>query len=193
MRLCADLNTGRYRHGGYDHKIVNEKKRRDIAVAGVRDRVVHRLFYDYLVPIVDRRFDFDVWSCRPGKGLQQALRRTQQLTDRYANGWVWRGDVEKFFDHVNHQVLHDCLDGLIINRQALEILDTVIMSYATCPFEPLGSSDRFKGVGIPIGNLTSQIFANIYLHEFDRYVRHELRPSGYVRYGDDFVLFCASR
>ncbi len=80
LLLCADLNNGSYQHGGYSHRIVNEKKRRDIAVATVRDRVVHRLLYDYLVPLVDPKLDYDVWSCRKGKGLHQALFRTKHLS-----------------------------------------------------------------------------------------------------------------
>ena len=76
LRLCADLNSGVYEHGGYHHRIVNEKKRRDIAVASVRDRVVHRLLYDYLVPLLDTRLDHDVWSCRRDKGLHKSLMRT---------------------------------------------------------------------------------------------------------------------
>jgi hypothetical protein len=72
--LCAEINNGSYLHGGYNHRIVNEKKRRDIAVATVRDRVVHRLLYDYLVPIVDPKLDYDVWLCCTGKGLHVALK-----------------------------------------------------------------------------------------------------------------------
>jgi RNA-directed DNA polymerase len=179
LKLCADLNRGNYRHGTYNHKIVSEKKLRDIAVANVRDRVVHRLLYDYLVPIIDRRLDFDVWSCRKSKGLHLCLVRTQQLTSRYSDTWIWRADVKKFFDHVDHRVLKDCLMRVLSNETALSLLNEVIDSY--------GSVDI--GQGIPIGNLTSQIFANLYLNEFDRFVRHDIKPLAYVRYGDDFVCF----
>lgn len=179
LRLCVDLNTGRYKHGLYNSRIVNEKKRRDIAVASVRDRVVHRLLYDYLVPLVDHRLDYDVWSCRPGKGLHSALDRTQRLTNTYSAAWFWRADVSKFFDNVNHEVLNSCLRRLADDKTALELLDEVIGSYYT--YAP--------GVGIPIGNLTSQIFANIYLNEFDRFVRHTIKPYAYIRYGDDFLMF----
>lgn len=178
LRLCADLNSGHYRHGPYDHKIVNEKKRRDIAVAGVRDRVVHRLLYDCLVPLADSRLDYDVWSCRRGKGLHAGLVRTRQLASRYRDAWVWRADIEKFFDHVNHDVLKVCLNRLTADATLLGLLTRVVDSYSCTP-----------RTGIPIGNLTSQVFANIYLQEFDRFVRHLIKPLAYVRYGDDFVLF----
>ncbi len=180
LRLCADVNTGRYQHGPYGHRIVNEKKRRDIAVAGVRDRVVHRLLYDYLVPLTDSRLDYDVWSCRKNKGLHQALLRTKQLTTKHSQTWVLRADIFKFFDNVNHQTLRECLTRCISETKALDLLDKVIESY---------SSQLDRQTGIPIGNLTSQIFANIYLNEFDRFVRHQIKPLGYVRYGDDFVIF----
>ncbi len=183
LQLCADLNTSRYQHGGYSHRIVNEKKRRDIAVASVRDRVVHRLLYDYLVPLVDPRLDYDVWSCRQGKGLHRALRRTQSLLQSYDHGWVWRADITKFFDNVDHAVLRDCLRRFVSDTKALELLDKVIGGYCHN-----GQTNRH---GIPIGNLTSQIFANIYLNEFDRYVRQSIRPLAYVRYGDDFAVFVA--
>lgn len=90
LKLCADLNSGRYKHGNYSHKIVNEKKRRDIHVASVHDRVVHRLIYDYLVPIFDSSFDYDVWSCRTGKGLHGCLDRIADLSARYPISYVWR-------------------------------------------------------------------------------------------------------
>lgn len=187
LRLCADLNTGIYEHGGYHHRIVNEKKRRDIAVANVRDRVVHRLLYDYLVPLVDPRLDYDVWSCRQGKGLHEALKRTHQLLHIYSHGWVWRADISKFFDHIDHTVLKEGLLRFTSDKTTQELLDKVLGSYMHN--EESVSQSVSHGRGIPIGNLTSQIFANIYLNEFDRFMRHTLKPLGYVRYGDDFVLF----
>lgn len=183
LLLVHDITTGTYRHGTYIHKIVNEKKRRDIQVATVRDRVVHRLLYDYLVGRVDARFDPDVWSCRSGKGLHGAIRRAQQLASRHQNAWVCRADVRKFFDHVDHLVLRQCLVRIIHDDTALWLADEIVASY-TAPG---------KSVGMPIGNLTSQLFANVYLHELDRFVRHTLRPLGYIRYGDDVVLFAASQ
>lgn len=129
LRLCTDLNTGRYEHGGYNHRIINEKKRRDIAVASVRDRVVHRLLYDYLVPLVDPKLDYDVWSCRQGKGLHEALKRTHHLLHKYGHGWVWRADISKFFDNVNHVVLKECLLRFATAKKAQNLLDKVLSSY----------------------------------------------------------------
>ena len=185
LRLCADINTDRYKHGNYLHKIINEKKRRDIAVASVRDRLVHRLLYDYLVYKCDNHFDYDVWSCRIGKGNLAAINRTGNLLRKYPHSYVWRGDIQKFFDHVDHRILRRQLARYELGVKANSLLDIVIKSYEA----QLLDIHTERQAGIPIGNLTSQIFANIYLNEFDRFVRHELKPLAYVRYGDDFLLF----
>lgn len=130
LRLCSDVNTEQYVHGGYHHRIINEKKRRDIAVATVRDRVMHRLLYDYLVPLVDSHLDYDVWSCRSGKGLHDGVRRTQHLLHSYSHGWLWRADIRKFFDHVDQKILKDCLLRFTSDSTAHQLLDKVIGSYA---------------------------------------------------------------
>jgi RNA-directed DNA polymerase len=181
------LNSGiismQYRHGEYDRIVVKEKKRRDLAVATVRDRVVQRLVYDYLVIIFDKSFDPDVWSCRKGKGLYKCLERTQVLLAKYPQAYVWRADITKFFDNVNQFKLLNCIRRRLVGCDRAQFLcSEIIYSYSHLP-----------GVGIPIGNITSQIFSNIYLNEFDRYVRHNLKPLAYLRYGDDFILFASTR
>lgn len=176
-KLAKDIQTNEYRHGGYRHLLVNDSKSRHIAVSSVRDRVVHRTLYDYFVPRTNPYFDYDVWSCRKNKGLEGAVERTLTLLKRYPDSWVWRGDVAKFFDSIDHAVLSRVVRRYIKDPIALKLLDNVTESYLTSP-----------GVGIPIGNLTSQIISNIYMNEFDRFVRHYLKPLGYVRYGDDFIL-----
>lgn len=179
--LHNDIVDKKYRHGGYKHLVITEKKRRDLVVATVRDRVLHRLLYDYLVDVFDKTFDPDVWSCRKGKGLHACLTRTQLLLRKHPKSFIWRADIKKFFDHVNHSILTGCIKRkLLAEDPALHLCGEVINSY------PGGVS------GIPIGNLTSQIFANIYLNEFDRFVRHILKPQAYIRYGDDFTLFAPS-
>jgi retron-type reverse transcriptase len=130
LRLCLDLNSGRYVHGDYAHKIVNEKKRRDIYVATVRDRVVHRLVYDRLVPLFDPSFDYDVWSCRVGKGLDACLGRIAELSVRFPDAVVWRADITKFFDNVNHEVLRRCLRRRLYSGRELGLCDKIIESYS---------------------------------------------------------------
>lgn len=177
--LYEDLNKGAYRHGPYRKFTVCDNKRREISVSSIRDRLVHRLIYDYLVFIWDKTFIYDAWSCRKGKGLLAAIKRTQSLLKSHPRAFIWRADIRKFFDNVDQKTLlrfierriHDCCG-------TLKIIIAVLQSY----------SASSEGIGMPIGNLTSQIFSNIYLNELDHFVSHELRPSAYLRYGDDFLL-----
>jgi retron-type reverse transcriptase len=180
LRLAGELQDRTYRHGAYQSFVVRDPKRRDIAVAAVRDRVVHRLLYDHIVPLWDRSFCYDAWSCRKHKGLQAAVQRAQAHMHAQRRGWLWRSDITKFFDTVDHRVLRFLLRTKAPGERTLWLLDSVVASY-----EAAG-----PGRGMPIGNLTSQIFANIYLNEFDQFALHSLRPRAYVRYGDDFVLWC---
>ena len=179
QQLSKDTASGTYRHSPYTEFLVNDTKRRVIAVATVRDRVVHRLLYEYLVRRYDKTFAYDVWSCRPDKGLDGAVTRVQQYMQAYQDGWLWRSDVRKFFDHVDHEVLMRLVRRRVSGVRALALFDTVVSSYSTSG----------RRIGLAIGNLTSQICANIYLHEYDRFVSHTLKPLGYVRYGDDMVLW----
>lgn len=191
-KLASELTDRSYQHRGYQEITLCEKKRRDLAVASIRDRVVHRLLYDYLVDQFDKTFDPDVWSCRVGKGLHHCLTRTQKLLRKYEYSCVWRADITKFFDSVDHGRLMECLRRKIGQDQtALRLCQEVIASYNVLNKQALRQAQGKQG--IPIGNLTSQIFANIYLNEFDRFVRHRLKPQAYVRYGDDFILICPTR
>ncbi len=183
LDLAKSLQAGYYRHGSYAHMIVNDNKRRDIAVASVRDRVIHRMLYDYLVPIWDKTFIYDAWSCRKNKGLHKAIERAQLFMRRYPDAWVWRTDITKLFDSVDKNKLKFVLRKRINDPTALWILDEVIDSYSS--YENLR--------GIPIGNLTSQILANVYLNEFDRFMKHRLKPFAYLRYGDDWLCFAGNQ
>ena len=119
LALAKDINNGSYRHGPYVGHIINEKKRRDIAVATVRDRIVHRLLYDHLIKIWDKTLDPDVYSCRKDKGLYKALHRTQQLLSKHHDSFVWRADVTKFFDSVDRTILLNALRGKVDNDDTL--------------------------------------------------------------------------
>ena len=190
-QLYLDLNSGQYRHGGYRKFIVSDNKKREVSVASIRDRVVHRLLYEYLISIYDKTFIPDIWSCRKGKGLTGAIERTQKLLSRYDRSFVWRSDIKKFFDHVDHAVLADFLKNKIGDLKVLWLLNEIINSYehnfATASRERERES-KISRRGIPIGNLTSQIFSNIYLDIFDKFVLQDLKPQTYLRYGDDFII-----
>src|SRR5579884_2380712 len=182
-QLSHQLANKSYKHGAYAHFIVQDSKKREVAVAPVRDRVVHRLIYDFLVPQWDNSFIFDAWSCRPDKGQHRAVERAGSYMQKYANGWVWRSDVTKFFDSVDQAILLRLIAHRTRCSNALWLIDEVLSSYYKSKL----------GRGMPIGNLTSQIFANVYQNEFDRFMVHKLKPSAYLRYGDDWLCFTPNR
>lgn len=175
--LFKNLNSGNYRHGSYQSFTVSDNKKREICVAGIRDRVVHRLLYDYLVSIFDKTFIYDVWSCREDKGLIEGINRTQTFLHSYKNSYVWRADIKKFFDSVNHEILLNIIMRRVRSSMTSALIANIIGSFSKTP-----------GTGMPIGNLTSQIFSNIYLNELDRYVKHTIKPQAYMRYGDDLII-----
>lgn len=183
LHLTTSLINGGYKHGDYAHFEISDSKKREIAVAPVRDRVVHRLLYDYFEPIWDKAFIYDAWSCRKGKGLHAATNRTIKFMDKYSNCWVWRADINKFFDSVDQAQLLRLIQRRIHCQTAMQIIQEVLSSY----------SKHEVGRGMPIGNLTSQIFANVYLNEFDRYMSHTLKPLAYLRYGDDWLCFVQTK
>jgi RNA-directed DNA polymerase len=158
--------------------MVRDPKQRLIAVASIRDRIIHRLLYEELVKGFDHMFLFDVWSCRKEKGLHGAIDRTAQFLHSFPKSFVWRADIAKFFESIDHNVLRACLYRRIHDERMWYLLDQVIDSYSP---------------GIPIGNLTSQIFSNIILHELDRFVVHTVKPLRYLRYGDDVLVFVANQ
>lgn len=177
------LTSKTYQHGSYAQFIVQDSKRREIAVAPVRDRVIHRLIYDYLVPRWDKAFIFDAWSCRNNKGQHKAIERAAGYMQRYKNGWVWRADITKFFDSVDQEVLLNLVRRRTESEDALWLIQEIVSSY----------NKNEPKRGMPIGNLTSQIFANIYQNEFDRYMVHVLKPEAYLRYGDDWLCFTTNQ
>jgi RNA-directed DNA polymerase len=105
FELQCDFVNENYRHSAYRKFIVCDNKRREISVSGIRDRVVHRLIYDYLVPIFDKTFIYDAWSCRKDKGLLGAIERTQEFLRKNPHAYIWRADIKKFFDSVDQEIL----------------------------------------------------------------------------------------
>jgi len=180
-KLSTELMDGSYHLQKYRQFMVYENKKRLITVAAVRDRVVQRLVYNYLLPIIDPQLTRDVWSCRPGKGLLGAITQTQNLLRHNPNGAIVRFDVKQFFASIDRNILLKLVKCKIRETKALGLIQLIITENTQLP------------VGIPIGNLTSQILANLYLNELDRYILFQIKPLGYVRYGDDGLLVLGTK
>lgn len=180
--LHQDLMRGTYVHGQYRHFRINDPKPRDIHKASVRDRLLHHAIHRKLYPFFASTFIADSYSCQRGKGLHRALDRFRAMARKVGRNhsrtcWVLKCDVRKFFASVNHGILLRILTDRVADRRFLRLLGDVIGSFHTVP-----------GKGIPLGNLTSQLFANVYLDAFDQFVKRGLDVKHYVRYADDFVL-----
>jgi len=183
LKLEQELKTGLYRHGPYYHFKISDPKPRDIHKALVRDRVVHHALYRALYPYFERLFIFDSYSCRLKKGTHRALQRLAKLAGQESQNQtlaisVLKGDIRKCFASIDHQILKAILARQIKDPKTMNLLNGVIDS-----FSPDG-----KKVGLPLGNLTSQLFVNVYLNELDRFIKHQLKEKYYLRYTDDFVI-----
>lgn len=129
IALFHDLNDGNYKHGRYKKFVVSDNKRREISVAGIRDRVVHRFVYDFLTPIYDKTFIYDAWSCRVKKGLLGAIERAQYFLKRYPHAFVWKADVKKFFDSVDQETLLKILSLRIKDVKSYGLIREIIESF----------------------------------------------------------------
>lgn len=178
-KLREDLVSGRYTHDKYRHFTITETKKREIHKASVRDRVVHHLLYNTLYSYFDKKFIYDSYSCRKDKGTHKALLRYQHFSRKVSNNYtkqvhVLKFDIQKCFASINHNILKSVLERYIEDKDILYLLFKIIDSHSQ---------------GIPLGNLTSQLFVNIYLHELDFYCKHTLKLKYYIRYADDVVIF----
>mgnify|MGYP001612380768 FL=1 len=187
LAIHEDLAQQRYTHGGYYAFRISDPKPRDIHKASVRDRVLHHAIYRILYPFFDRIFIADVYSCRVGKGLHKALNRFRSFAyivskNHARTCWVLKCDIKKFFVSVDHKALLSLLAKHIRDERILWLLQNVIESFHATP-----------GKGLPLGNLTSQLFCNIYLNEFDHYAKQVFKARHYIRYGDDFVILSGDR
>jgi RNA-directed DNA polymerase len=187
--LHQRLKNKTYRHGNYYSFYVNDPKQRHIHKAGVSDRVVHHLLYTFLYKSFDNSFIYDSYSCRLKKGTHKGLERlegyTRKVSQNYTvNCWALKCDIKKFFASVDHKVLLNLLKEKIKDEDIIWLLEQIIYSFY---------SDKGEGKGMPLGNLTSQVFANIYLNELDQFVKHKLKMHYYIRYADDFLFLSKNK
>lgn len=192
-QLQDELVSRRYRPGPYRTFLIYDKKLRYISAAPFRDRVVHHALCQVIEPIFDRSFLHDSYACRKGKGTHAAVERASSYARRFR--YVLKCDVEKYFPSIDYAILQDLIAERIWDEGALWLTRTILEGSNPQPdarhyfpgddlFAPF---ERLRG--IPIGNQTSQFFANVYLDKLDHYVKEVLRTPGYVRYVDDFLLF----
>jgi retron-type reverse transcriptase len=187
LSLHRDCINHTYRHGSYQAFNISDPKPRNIHKATVRDRLLHHAIHRKLYPFFDTVFIADTFSCRLGKGTHKAIDRFRLFAyivskNHTRTCWVLKCDIRKFFANIDHRILLDILKRRIADDNVLWLLGEVIRSFKTKP-----------GVGLPLGNLTSQLFVNVYMNEFDQFAKHTLKARYYIRYADDFVVFSASR
>jgi retron-type reverse transcriptase len=181
--LHRDLLYHNYCPGGYESFKISDPKPRHIHKAGVRDRLLHHAVYRKLYPFFDHTFIADSYSCRLDKGTHRAINKFQGYflkvsRNNTRNCWVLKGDIRKFFASIDQNILLEILKKHVPDQDIISLLEKIIFSFDS------GQS----GKGLPLGNLTSQLFANIYLNRFDQFVKHGLKARYYIRYADDFVI-----
>lgn len=192
FKLCKDLRSKKYKHGPYKRFWIQDPKLRHIHKATVRDRVLHHAIFDIINPIFEPTFIDTSFSCRVGKGTHKGVVWVRDIIYQLSKNntktvWVLKCDIKKFFDSVDHKILINTLSENIKDEDMMNLLKEVIDSYSS------NQSDLFNKRGIPIGNLTSQIFANIYMNKFDRFIKQKLKVKYYARYTDDFVIISNDR
>ncbi len=189
IQLHEDLRNLTYKHGEYKSFRINDPKPRHIHKATVRDRIVHRAIYRILYPFFQKTFIADSFSCQINKGTHKALNRFRAFGYKASHNntktcWILKCDIRKFFDNIDHQILKNILNLYISDEKIRWLLNCVIGSFR--------KEERIE-IGLPLGNLTSQLFVNIYMNEFDQFVKHRLKLKHYIRYADDFVVFSENR
>jgi len=182
FELHEDLLNHTYRHGPYQAFRINDPKPRKIHKSSVWDRLLHHAVYRILYPFFDRTFIADSFSCRLKKGTHRAMNRFLRFgwkvsCNNTCTVWVLKCDIRKFFEHIDHEILLTILQKYIPDKEVVSLLKNIICSFSAAPSR-----------GLPLGNLTSQLFVNIYMNEFDQWMKHHMKTKQYIRYADDFVI-----
>lgn len=184
LELHRELMDRTYHHGGYQGFKINDPKPRDIHKASVRDRLLHHAIYRILYPPFDTKFIFDSYSCRRDKGTHRALDRFHEFAGKVSKNhtrtvWILKCDIRKFFANIDQKILLDIFEQHIEDKDVIWLLQEVVQSFETA---------GMPRVGLPLGNLTSQLFVNVYMDVFDQFVKRTLKVHYYIRYADDFVV-----
>lgn len=204
--LLQEIHSGRYHPKAAKCFVVTHPKPREIFAADFRDRIVHHLLVTQLEPVWERKFIFSSFACRRRKGPHGAIRYLQKQVRKISQGgikpvWVLQLDLEKFFVTINRKILCDLLLKHCRHEKQQELIKIIYSYDARKGAQRSGDTENFylipKGKswfdqapeqGIPIGNLTSQFGANVYLSDLDHFVQRKLKPAAYLRYMDDLLL-----
>ena len=179
FNLKIQLENETYNHGKYRQFKIYDPKERLITAASFEDRIIHHAIMNILEPVFEKQFIFHTYACRKGKGTHKAVDYASKKAKQCE--YFLKLDVRKYFDNVNHAVLKAKLFRIIKDDKCLRLLFSIIDSF--------GEDNK----QLPIGNLTSQFFANFYLSSMDHLVLEKLKPQGYVRYMDDVIIFDNSK
>ena len=179
VTLRRELVEETYNPGPYRYFMIFDPKEREIAIAPFRDRVVHHAIVNVLEPIYERRFVYDSYATRKGKGTLAAIKRAQSFLRE--SRYYMKLDISKYFASIDRNTLLEILQRKLKDTRLLKLITTIVWNPP--------DEDR----GLPIGNMTSQFFANVYLDPFDHYVKETLKQRHYIRYMDDFVVFTDDR
>ena len=187
LRLHQELVSRIYKHDLYEGFYVFDPKRRHIHKASVRDRVLHQAIFRILYPIFDAHFIYDSYASRAFKGTHFGVMRLLQSCRKVSENWrtpayTLKCDIRKFFDSIDHEILCKLIGKKVTDYDTLRLIDIIFASF-----------EKEKGKGLPLGNVTSQLFANIYLNELDQFAKHTLKARHYFRYSDDFVIVHSNR
>ncbi len=195
LELQTELQNRTYKPGLYKNFYIHAPKQCKISAAPFRDRVVHHALCNVIEPWFERRFIYDSYANRRGKGTHRAISKLQYFAQRYR--YVMRLDIVKHFPSIDHQILIDILFREIQDEGLRRLVEIIIASgsgvlddeYQMTWFPGDDLLDLVRPRGLPIGNLSSQFWSNCYLNNFDHFVKRELRCTGYLRYVDDMAFF----
>lgn len=199
IELQNELIWDTYEVGRYNIFYVYEPKKRLIMSLLFKDRVAQHAIYRQLNPLFEKQFIHDSYACRVGKGTHKAIDRLQNWlcqTERKPKKYYYlKLDVSKYFYRIDHDLLMGILERKIADKPLLNLLEKIIKSEDTNFGLPMGADigdvafdEMLYDVGLPIGNLTSQMFANLYLNELDQFCKHKLHLHYYIRYMDDIII-----
>lgn len=178
FQLHHELETKTYQHSNYTRFYIQDPKLRLINKATIKDRVLHHAVFRILYQTFDKSFIFDSYSCRLNKGTHKAVNRLETFCRKLSKNnkrkiFALKCDIRKFFDSIDQDILLELIKNKIKDENATWLIEKIIKSFPA---------------GLPLGNVTSQLFANIYLNELDQFVKHELKEKYYLRYCDDFLI-----